>query len=274
MSATSAGAVPVGLHRLLADWGEGASASSGGGGVPSAPGDSTWIHRFYDDVFWMRQGGDFDPIPGAVTLVDQFGVYAWGPTPEMAADVQSWLDHPEIAYGWLLAGDEANPQTVKRFDSREHPEAALRPILEVEYVPPCSPDFAGPGHWQRQCSSLMDGGGASEEPSDPPGPREPGFSGWVVPCARRTLSDLGLPEVVACDAVLAPPPPTCRERAERMLAVLVLNVCAGRLQTSCPVEPEEDGCAAPSVGDLLLEVSALIRAGDCRLAAGCAGSLD
>ncbi|MBI1950150.1 MAG: DNRLRE domain-containing protein [Acidobacteria bacterium] len=254
LSSTNAGPVPVQLHRLLADWGEGPSASSGGGGAPSAQGDSTWIHRYYDNVFWTRPGGDFDPFPRALTLVDQPGPYSWGSTPEMAEDVQAWLDHPEASYGWLLAGDESGPTTVKRFDSREHPEEGSRPMLEIDYVPPCSPDPAGPGYWQRQCASQA----------------EPGFSEWVLPCADRVLADLGMAGIDACDAVLANPPRSCPDRAARKLSVLVLNVCAGRLQTTCPAAPEHGDCVSASIGELLEEISGLIMAGDCRTASGCA----
>ncbi len=275
LSATNAGPVAVSLHRVLADWGEGTSASSGGGGAPSLTGDSTWVHRFYDAVFWIHPGGDFDPVPRAAALVDQPGFYSWGSTQETVADVQSWLDQPDTAYGWLLLGDETRLTTVKRFDSREHPESANRPLLEVEYVPPCStPDPAGPGYWQRQCSSVMSGGDPDGETHHGLSSEEPRFGDWVIPCSQKLLSDLGLPEIVACEAVLSPPPRDCRERAERKLAVLVFNVCAGRVQTSCPVGPDEGDCSATSLGDLLLEISILIREGDCRRASGCGGSLD
>jgi hypothetical protein len=274
LSSTNAGPVRVSLHSVFADWGEGASIASGGGGASSVPGDSTWLHRFYDGVFWGRPGGDYEPVPRADAVVDQPGVYVWGTTQDMVADVQSWLDHPETAYGWLLMGDETHPTTVKRFDSREHPESASRPLLEVEYVPPCSPDPAGPGYWRRQCSSLVNGGDAGAGTLHGLLRPEPRFGDWVVPCAQRLLSDLGLPEIGACEALLSPPPRNCRERAEEKLAVLVLNVCAGRLQTSCPVGPDEGDCSAASLGDLLLEISALIRDGDCRRASCCGGSLD
>jgi hypothetical protein len=270
LSATNAGPSPVRLHRLLAGWGEGASSTSGGGGAPAAPGDATWVHRFHDEVFWQQAGGDFDLVPRAAALVDQNGGYSWGPTPEMVADVQSWLDHPETAHGWLLAGDETLPTTVKRFDSREHPESANRPVLEVIFIPPCFPDPAGPGFWERQCAESIGGIGTIGESA----PEEPGFADRILPCARGTLDDLGLPEVEPCEALLAPPPPTCRERAEKKMAVLVFNVCAGRLQTSCPVDPEDGDCSSIDVGALLLEISDLMREGDCRRASGCAGSLD
>ncbi|HSP56334.1 MAG TPA: hypothetical protein VLS25_12185, partial [Dehalococcoidia bacterium] len=104
LSSTNTGPVPVHLHRVLADWGEGVSFASGGGGAAATPGDSTWIHRFYPDTFWAHAGGDFEPTPSAVALVDQLGPYSWGSTDGMVADVQAWLDHPETANGWILLG--------------------------------------------------------------------------------------------------------------------------------------------------------------------------
>lgn len=272
LSATSAGPVSVRLHRVLADWGEGASSSGGGGGAPAAPGDSTWIHRFYDDVFWTQPGGDFYPISRGDAVVDQPGLYSWGSTPEMVADVQSWLDQPGSAFGWILLGDETRPQTVKRFDSRETPDQANRPLLEVDFVPPCSPDPAGPGYWRRQCAALAGDAPADEMKSRDSSGAEPGFADRILPCADRVLADLGLSGLEACSALLSPPPPACEDRAAARLSVLVLNVCAGRLQTSCPVESTEDGCSATTVGDLLLEIAILIREGDCQRASGCAGS--
>lgn len=258
LASTNAGASPVRLHRLLADWGEGASSASGGGGAPSSQGDSTWIHRFYDDVFWTRPGGDFDPLPRASTPIDQPGWYSWGPTPDMVDDIQSWLDHPEANHGWLLQGDEDRPTTVKRFDSREHPEAANRPLLRIDYVPPCAPDPAGPGYWARQCLQRA----------------EPRFTDWVLPCANQVLADLDFAATDACDALLANPPRSCNERALRKLSALVLNVCAGRLQTSCWTRPDEQDCVATQVGDLLRELSRLIHSGECRRASGCVSIAD
>jgi hypothetical protein len=274
LSATNAGPVLVQMHRVLADWGEGGSVSSGGAGAPSLPGDSTWIHRFYDDVFWTNPGGDFDPVPRAATLVDQPGGYSWGSTPEMVEDVQSWLDHAATSYGWLLAGDESQPTTVKRFDSRESPFEADRPILGVEYVPPCAPNPVGPGYWKQQCQALEGGGDAIGGSSRVLDVREPRFAEWVLPCANKTLTELGLPEIDACDAILLGPRRDCRERAVGKLSVLVLDVCAGRLQTSCPVATDGDGCTATSVGDLLPDISLLIRDGDCRQASVCAALPD
>jgi len=274
LSATNAGLIPIRLHRVLAQWGEGSSASSGGGGAQSTPGDSTWIHRFYADSFWNSAGGDFDRTPSGVALVDQIGSYSWGSTAEMVSDVQGWLDHPDTANGWILVGDESLPTTVKRFDSRESPDEASRPLLYVEFVPPCLPDPKGPGYWERQCLDLeADGIAAGLEPPEPE-VAEPRFAEWVVPCANKMLADLVLPEVSACGALLSEPPRDCQARALSKLSVLVLNVCAARLQTSCPVEGGEGDCLSTNVGDLLQELSVLIRQGDCRRASGCAGVLD
>lgn len=255
LSSTSAGPVLVRLHTLRADWGEGASSSGGGAGDASAEGDATWIHRFYDSLFWSQPGGDFDPVPRGAAVVDQPAPYAWESTPEMVADVQAWLDDPGLNFGWILLGDETRPQTVKRFDSREHAEEANRPLLEVEFVPPCDPSPMGPGGWRRQCS-------------------EPEAVEPVLACAGAALAELGLPEIDPCAAAVFQPPRDCRERALGKLSVLILNVCAGRLQTSCPVEPADGGCESTSVGELLREAAALIHAGDCRRASGCAGALD
>jgi hypothetical protein len=274
LSSTNAGPIPIRLHRVLADWGEGASASSGGGGAASTPGDSTWIHRYYADSFWNQAGGDFDPTPSAVTLVDQIGSYSWGSTAEMMSDVQGWLDHPETANGWILVGDESLPTTVKRFDSRESPMEENRPLLYVEFTPPCSPDPKGPGYWERQCLDFGAAGDPAALEGLEPELTEPRFAEWVVPCADRTLGDLGFPDLQVCEVLGSDSPGKCRERALRKLSVLVLNVCSGRFQTSCPIDSGEEDCLSTNLGDLLHELSQLIHQGDCRRASGCAGVLD
>jgi hypothetical protein len=123
----------VGLHRLLAEWGEGASFASGGGGDFSAPGDATWIHTFYDDEFWVKPGGHFVARASASQDVGASGFYTWEATRKMLADVRLWLAAPHRNFGWILLGDETTRQNVKSFASREEPDASLRPFLEVTY---------------------------------------------------------------------------------------------------------------------------------------------
>lgn len=140
MSRTVSGAADVGLFRVLADWGEGTSnaGSNDGQGAPSTPGDATWVHRFYNTLFWTTQGGDFGPGASAVSAVDQVGFYTWS-SPAMIADVQSWLNAPATAFGWEVIIAGAAPGTTKRFDSREAADPMLRPVLTVTYAVP------GPG---------------------------------------------------------------------------------------------------------------------------------
>ena len=124
----------VSLHRLLADWGEGASdAPRGeGSGTAAAPGDATWLHRFFDTATWATRGGDFADSPSASTPVADTGKYIWA-SEQMVAEVQAWLDDPASNFGWILVGNEDQPRTIKRFDSKENPDAANRPRLTVEF---------------------------------------------------------------------------------------------------------------------------------------------
>jgi FtsP/CotA-like multicopper oxidase with cupredoxin domain len=120
------------LHKLLADWGEGTSQASGqeGTGAPATTNDATWRHRFFSTVFWTTQGGDFSATASASQLVGAVGVYTWS-SPQMTADVQSWLDNPQTNFGWLVLGDESGIATAKRFDTRE---SADPPVLTIQYT--------------------------------------------------------------------------------------------------------------------------------------------
>jgi hypothetical protein len=124
---------PIGPHRLLAAWGEGASYATGGGGDSSAPGDATWIHTFYDEERWVKRGGHFVASAGASRVVAASGSYTWESTARMVADVRVWLAAPHRNFGWILLGDETERGTVKSFASREEPDSSLRPLLEVTY---------------------------------------------------------------------------------------------------------------------------------------------
>jgi hypothetical protein len=53
----------------------------------------------------------------------------------MVMDVQEWLNAPATNFGWIIRGNETLSQTAKRFDSRQNPTAANRPLLIVEYEP-------------------------------------------------------------------------------------------------------------------------------------------
>ncbi len=123
------------LYRLLADWGEGTSSGAGAGG-PSTTDDATWIHTFYPGDTWTNPGGDFTALVSATTSVGKSGADTWGSTAAMVADVQGWLDDPGTNFGWVLTGNELEPQTARKFVSREGLIEADRPVLSVGYDPP------------------------------------------------------------------------------------------------------------------------------------------
>ena len=138
MSRTRGGNVTVTLHRVLAEWGEGASDASGaeGRGVPAQTGDATWRHRFSDTQLWDSPGGDFEAPSSGGALIGGTGSDTWTSTEAMVADVQSWLDDPDANFGWLLKGNESGIQTAKRFDSRENGNAGNRPQLTIDFTAP------------------------------------------------------------------------------------------------------------------------------------------
>lgn len=143
MSRTIVGPSPVSLHRLISDWGEGASDAEGeeGAGAPAEPGDATWLHTFFDTFFWTTAGGDFAPAASATTSVDAEGPYSWGTSTGMEADVTAWVDDPGQNFGWLVMGDEGGgaqggQPTAKRFDTREIQSlGTLEPQLVVDFTP-------------------------------------------------------------------------------------------------------------------------------------------
>lgn len=135
MSMTIAGSQSITLYRVLAGWGQGASATGGGQGAPATAGDTTWLHRVYSATLWTTPGGDFSPAARASSLVGGVGVYRWSAA-QMVTDVQGWLDQPATNFGWLLRGNENTSGTAKRFDSRENGVGSNRPSLIVSYIPP------------------------------------------------------------------------------------------------------------------------------------------
>jgi hypothetical protein len=139
MSPSNPVASDVSLHRLLADWGEGPSAGSGGGGAPSQPGDATWLHTWWDTDYWVRPGGQFVARSSAEKEVAGPGHYTWVTTVHLLQDVRLWAAAPERNFGWILIGDEGALQTSKNFASREHPDPSLRPVLEISYRMPGEP---------------------------------------------------------------------------------------------------------------------------------------
>ena len=122
----------VGLHRVLADWGEAGSIalSGGGGGAEAKPGDATWKARFLGTANWTTNGGDFSAATAASTPVRGMAGTATFSGSGMVADVQAWANNPAANFGWILvAADEAGPAV--RFSSRE---GGAAPSLLIDYT--------------------------------------------------------------------------------------------------------------------------------------------
>jgi len=123
----------VSLHRVLGDWGEGASFSNGGSGAAAEPGDATWMHTFYDYDYWVQQGGHFVPVASAAAAVGGKDFYTWQSTVHMVNNVRHWLHDQSRNFGWLIMGDEDTRGSVKRYASRESGDSDQQPMLTIEY---------------------------------------------------------------------------------------------------------------------------------------------
>src|SRR5262245_34217718 len=141
VSRTIAGARDITVHRVLADWGEGASdaAANEGRGAAAAQNDATWQYTFYNAADplssppWATPGGAFGAA-SATTSVAGVAFYTWSGN-QMVADVQGWVNNPSSQFGWLLKQvDEGPAGTAKRFDSRQNGTAANRPSLTIDYT--------------------------------------------------------------------------------------------------------------------------------------------
>jgi hypothetical protein len=133
MSKSIAGELPVSLHALQQDWGEGDSDAVGdeGAGAAAAPGDATWLYTFFNTTNWTAPGGDYTAPPSATTLVGGTGTYSWS-SPGLLEDVRRWVADTSGNFGWIVIAAEATDPTAKRFDSREN-EPGNRPVLTVSY---------------------------------------------------------------------------------------------------------------------------------------------
>ena len=145
--ASSNDPVALSLSRLTNSFSEGLTdpldsgdGSGEGNGAGAAPGDTTWLHRSYDSLFWIAAGGDFAASVSATTFVAGNGEYTWAGD-NLVADVQAWLDGTFNEFGWILVGDESAGGTVKRFLSEESATVETRPRLTITFTSaePCTP---------------------------------------------------------------------------------------------------------------------------------------
>jgi len=125
------------LHKLLKDWGEGTSTSSGQGS-PATTNDATWTYNFYNTSTWTTAGGDFTSTASATSAVAyaqfplKFGT--WNST-GIKNDVIAWLANPSTNFGWILKGEETVSGSAKKFTSREE-GFFPKPTLTIYYTLP------------------------------------------------------------------------------------------------------------------------------------------
>lgn len=145
----------VSLHRVTHHWGEGTSYWSGAQGSAATAGDTTWVYATITGTSpapagtpWSTPGGDYvGTASGSVVVTTAAGAgqtFTWSSAtgPGLVADVQGWLDAPATNFGWIMIGNEAQGQTVKRFNSRESILSPnVPPALTITYVP--EPGSAG-----------------------------------------------------------------------------------------------------------------------------------
>lgn len=133
-----------GLHRMLRPWGEGNKAPivQPGKGLPASPGEATWICAFHPTNTWTVPGGQADVDFSSIESSSQFiyGVgdspYHFETTPELVADVTTWVRNPAANFGWmLLCNDEFSNFTARRFSTRED-TVSSPPLLEVQWLVP------------------------------------------------------------------------------------------------------------------------------------------
>lgn len=131
-----------GLFRVYKPWGEGnkiAIDNNGGQGAPADENEATWNDRFTLHGAWTQPGGlpgtDFNAFPSAEQFIRGTGdsPYTFISSPELIADVQSWVNNPQSNYGWLLLNqNEGLNYTARRFGSSE---SEFPPLLDIEFEP-------------------------------------------------------------------------------------------------------------------------------------------
>ncbi|HVU01375.1 MAG TPA: multicopper oxidase domain-containing protein [Polyangiaceae bacterium] len=173
--------VEVALHRVTAEWAEGATRAPGneGGGKVAAMGDATWTYSTSDMTPWSVPGGDFVPEPSATASVGPPGsTYEWTGD-GLLDDVRRFVSNPADNRGWIAVPSPTSAHASKRFGSRDG-GAASRPALAVEFQPPSEPHGAccgadgscgvvlDPGN---DCVGVYEGSGTKCEPGVCPAPK-------------------------------------------------------------------------------------------------------
>jgi alpha-tubulin suppressor-like RCC1 family protein len=110
------------LHRMLKPWAGDATWASATASVPWA-------------VPGAQPGTDYSSSTSATCLVTLGGAFDFGPSAQLAADIQTWLADPVTNYGWILkAENELLAQSARHFGSSEStqpPQLILRTLASA-----------------------------------------------------------------------------------------------------------------------------------------------
>lgn len=128
----------IAVHRLLEDFGEGASVASGNqtNGATAQTGDATWLDRVFPTTPWTLSGGTFETNPSATkTIGTTTGTFHTWSGAGLIADVQAWVSNPASNFGWcLVSSEETTRRTQRRFETRESATPSWRPTLSITYT--------------------------------------------------------------------------------------------------------------------------------------------
>jgi hypothetical protein len=129
----------VSCHRVLQNWGEGASQTpgGGGGGDTAEADDATWLHTFYDTAFWATPGGDFSAQASATLAVDTATGFKIWTSSSLVDDAILFSAFPDSNFGWVLVGNEDSAGSVRKFASRENTDSTTRPFLRLYVIGNC-----------------------------------------------------------------------------------------------------------------------------------------
>eukprot|EP01126_Amoeba_proteus_P000473 TRINITY_DN10131_c0_g1_i1.p1 TRINITY_DN10131_c0_g1~~TRINITY_DN10131_c0_g1_i1.p1 ORF type:complete len:527 (-),score=86.79 TRINITY_DN10131_c0_g1_i1:1401-2825(-) len=146
LTVKKAGQVPVviDMYPIISPWGQGSSNASmrPGQGVPSQPGDASWLYSFYPTVKWKTPGGDYVYDLTATSQVTSYETYVWTST-SLLVQIRNLATQPENNVGWLFkAKDETIQGSAKEFfgKSIHAGDVVKEPRLVVVF-------FASPPGW-------------------------------------------------------------------------------------------------------------------------------
>lgn len=147
---TPLGAAPAtfDLHRVFVGWGEGSGGAGSGSGTGTLANndEATWNARFHPTFVWSTTGGEAnaDFAGNASASADNTSTEPlnFTSTPELVADVQSWLETPRMNFGWMIKdrseGAAGVANTARRLASREDTTRAPALTIEFELIEPLS----------------------------------------------------------------------------------------------------------------------------------------